>query len=510
MFRKITAILLLIVFALSSGTVIAAENDYNMVINENNTVRNITREMYGVNCEWSVGINANYFDVVGGEVVQAPSFAEAWKDTMVFARMAGASSQLFKWKDALGDFEDRKVQKIWSVSDVVYLGIVEWVKAIQSVTPDIKIAYVVNLNTDTLENLADVVEFLIGDGTVNYNGGENWAEKRKQLGIEDPVSVFTWELGNEMDLEGWDADTYVQYCKKVIPIIKSIDPDANITAHADTAAHANGKDRTNTCGWENWHRKVLTEIGDQIDNIAFHYYYPAGYVARANDPLDRLEKDIVEITGSDRIKIYISEQAPAPNSQTYNPESPYDYCLPHTIWGATALAEFYFRAMLRDSVIASTCHSIDSATWTLCYRNEAGGHSLSATGETIKSFAKYGVGDMLECKLDTFSKEELGNIAGAAVKDKDGNINILFTNRSDTDAANVNFEFQNGEYKLKMVRKIHGDVRSADNWYRAGDQWTYNNPDRVEITETNEDSVLTSYSFDPLSVYVLCLEKTGE
>lgn len=509
MIKRIASMLTVVSLIFGTSAALAADYSYDMVINEDKVVRTIPREMYGINCEWSVGINKDYFDVVNGDIIQAPTFKEAWQDTMVFARMAGGSSQAFKWKDALGDFKSRSTQKIWSMSDKVYLGIIEWLKAIQSVTPDIKIAYVVNFNTDTLENLADVVEFLIGDGTVNYNGGENWAEVRKKLGIEKPVNIFTWELGNEMDLEYWNADQYVEYCKKVIPIIRSIDPNANITAHVSTAAWSGGQSTKGAAGtpWEDWHRKVLKECGDLIDNVSFHYYYPAGYVPRADGPLDRLEKDIVEMTGSDRIKIYMSEQAPAPNTQTYKTENAYDYCLPHTIWGATSLAEFYCRAMLRNSLIATTCHSIDSATWTLCYRNETGGHSLSATGETVKSFAKYGVGDMLESNLDTFGKEQMGSVAGAAIRDQNGNINILFTNRSETEAANVNFKFQEGSYKVKMVRKIHGDVKSADNWYRAGSQWTYNNPDRVEITETKTDTELTSYSFDPLSVYVLCLEK---
>lgn len=501
-------IALVLVFCLSliqMFTIHTYAQNYNMSIDETKTVRKVGREMYGINCEWVVGVDSNFFDTVDGEIIQAPSFQEGWKDTFVFGRMAGCSSQEFKWKDALGNFESRATQTLWDLKDKAYLGIIEWIQALRSVTPDIKIAYVLNFESDTLEDLADLVEFLTGDGTINYNGGENWAEIRKRLGVEEPVDIFTWELGNELDWSEtpqWKLDEYIAYCKKVIPIIKSIDPDAKITCHASTAAWANGDD------WEDWHRGVLIELGDMIDFISFHYYYPASFVTRADTPLDRLEQDIVNITGSDRIKIYISEQAPAPNSYTYDKESPYDYCLPHTIWGATALAEFYLRTLLRDSVVATTCHSIDSSVWSICYRNPEGGHSLTATGETIKSFAKYGVGEMVETSLDSFSKTETSLIAGAAIRDADDNLNILFTNRSETDSANVTFNFADGEYRVKTIRKIHGDVRSADNWYRAGDIWEYNNPDRVEISEVNgDDTALTEFSFDPLSVYVLSLEK---
>lgn len=513
MFKKATALLSALCLAMSITAVFAEnsdnDNSYNMVINESDVVRNIPREMYGINCEWAVGVNNRFLDQVNGEVIIAPSFAEGWKDTMVFSRMAGGSAQNFKWKDALGDYKNRATQQIWGVSNKCYLGIIEWLKAIQSVTPDIKICYTFNFKTDTLENIADVVEFLTSDGTINYNGGENWGEIRKKLGIEKPVNIYTWELGNEMDLEYWNVEQYVDYCKKVIPIVKSIDPNSKISAHVDTVAHANGEGTKGSAGrpWEDWHRAVLREVGDMIDLVSFHYYYPAGYVRRADVPLDRLEQDIKEITGSDRIKIYMSEQAPAANTQTFNPEKAFDYCLPHTIWGATGLAEFYCRAMMRESLVATTCHSIDSATWSICYRDEEGGHSLTATGEVIKSFANYGVGDMLNTQLDTFSKEEMKDIAGTAVRDKDGNINILFTNRSETLPANVNFTFQDGKYRLKTVRRIHGDVKEADNYYRAG--MNYDNPNKVEITETEETGMdeIKSYTFDPLSIYVLCLEK---
>ena len=479
----------------------------NMAVDESQITRTIERELYGINCEWDSGMDYNFLTMEDGELKTSPTFTEAWQDTFVFGRMAGGSSQKFFWKEAIGPLADRDNQMIWHTNDKVYLGIIEWLNAVYSVTPDAKITYVVNFDTDTIENLADVVEFLVGDGTVNYNGGENWAEVRKSLGIENPVDIFTWELGNELDWTlAWDVDDYVAYCKQVIPIIKSIDPDGKIACNVDTAAHANGD------GWEEWHRKVLRELGDEIDYLTFHYYYPANYVARADVPLDRVEQDILDITGSDRIKIYMSEHAPAPNVHEYNKESAYDYCLPHTIWGATAHAEFFLRAFLRPSLVASNCHSVDSSTWTIAYRDEDGIHRLSAVGETIKTFVNYGVGDVLQSDLDTFNRGENANIAGGVIRDADGNVNILFTNRYDTDPVTVNFTFDDGTYRLKKVRKIHGDVRSADNWYREGAQWEYDNPDRVYTTEEEleGESAFTSYTFDPLSIYALQLEKISD
>ena len=485
----------------------AAAVSVNMAIDENEVIRIADPELYGINCEWSVGVNDNYLDSTEDGIILSPTFKDAWQDTFTFGRMAGCSSQDFIWKDALGPFEGRKNQTMWTLTDKVYAGIIEWLQSIYSVNPDAKICYTVNMCTDSVENIADLAEFLLGDGTVNYNGGENWANVRKSLGIEKPVNVYTWELGNELDWSEeprWKVEEYIEYCKKIIPVIRAIDPDANITCFANTAAHANGD------GWEHWHRAVLKELGSQIEMLAFHYYYPAGYVRRADAVLDRMEKDIIDIIGSDRIKIYISEQAPAPNVYTYNKEKPYDYCLPHTIWGATALSEFYLRMLLRPSVIATTCHSIDSSVWTIVYRDENRQHKRSAVGDVINTFARFGVGDVVKSELDTFTKDNSSDIAGAVIRDKNSNLNVIFTNRSEKEPATVNFSFKNGNYRIKSVRRIHGDVKSADNWYRKGSQWEYNNPDRVSVTEQSfeSDSAILSYTFDPLSVYALSLEQT--
>ena len=66
MLKKITALLCTLCLCIPTAAVFAEDsindNNYNMVINESDVVRYVPREMYGRNCEWSVGINNNYFD----------------------------------------------------------------------------------------------------------------------------------------------------------------------------------------------------------------------------------------------------------------------------------------------------------------------------------------------------------------------------------------------------------------------------------------------------------------
>ena len=507
MINRIVIMLICIQTVLGVCTVHAADDaSVNMVIDDGTVTREIDPEMYGVNMEWDSGPNDTWDIDESGNLVMNESFSSAYGDLFQFTRKAGSSANLFLWKKALGDLKNRESQKIWWRDAPVYEGIVEWLKCLYLATEHPRITYTVNITTDTYENMADLVEFLTGDGTVNYNGGINWAEERKKLGFEEPVDIYTWEIGNELDWNSFKftPEQYVEAAEKAIDVIKSIDPDGKIAMFTATDQWA-GADES-----QRWHRLFLEKCGDKIDYVAVHYYYPANFVRRADQNFDILKKDIVEITGSDRIKIYYSEQAPGPLTNTFDKDNPYPYCEPHSIWGATAQAEWYLRKWLDPWVVASTCHSTDSANWAIHYTDENKETHLTATGEVMKTFKKYGSGKMLDVKLDGFDADTSSLIAGGAIEDEDGNMNIFFLNRNESQDVTVNFDFEDYNYKIKHIRQVYGDTKTADTWYRAGAAWEYNNPDKIKIVDEdyNESSDLKSYTFKPLSLYVLQTEKT--
>ncbi len=129
-----------------------------------------------------------------------------------------------------------------------------------SVEEDTAFIYAVNLY-DTQENIADLVEFLSGDGTVNYNGGVDWAAKRKALGLEKPVNIMAYELGNELDAgsEGaWDINRYLEACRKTIQTIKSVDPNAK-NCRYEKKPHGRTAGRTGTESfYASWATKLIT------------------------------------------------------------------------------------------------------------------------------------------------------------------------------------------------------------------------------------------------------------
>lgn len=505
--RVISVFVSALLLSACAGTVGAEVTEKNMLINTGSVRRYAPRELYGLNLEWAVGVNDTIqYKNDEGKVLLRPDFPEVMGGLLSFTRKAGSSSSFFKWKESIGDISERGQQTLWYSTNKVYEGIGEWLEYITKGAENPSICYTVNIyGTDTYENLADIVEFMVSDGSVNYNGGINWGEVRKSYGYTEPIDVFCWEIGNELDWEDGNLTTeqYIERGRAAIDIIKNIDPDAKISIQAATDSW-NRSDYS-----QNWNRAVLRALGDMTDYLSVHFYYPADFTMRADPAIEAIKRDIVEITGSDRIKLYFSEQAVAPNSYSYNKQSPYDYMLPHTIWGATGLAEWYMRTWFDSSVVAASNHSLNSSVWSIVYCDEDGNVKLSSTGEVIKTFIEYGVGDVLETDCDGFDKNTASIISGGAVRGADGEITLFLLNRSETDDAVFNLKFSEGNYRIKHIRTVHGDVKSADNFYRSGEQWAYNNPDRVTVSE--EDSAkgakADSITVRPLTLSAVTLEK---
>lgn len=393
----------------------------NMYIDENDVIKHIDRHMYGINYEWGGNEPAEML-VKKGTTEINPAYAEAFDGCLPQGRAAGMSANRLFWKGAIGNLEDRTLQKFWYFPPRKQtFGPVEWFKANMSADPDTKFIYAVNLY-DTQENIADLVEFLRGDGTVNYNGGEDWAAKRKALGIENPVNIMAFELANEIDVasEGaWTIDRYLDACRRTIQTIRSVDPDAKIAVMTKT-------DRPYT--WPQWHRTLLAELGDQIDYIATHNYYSSFQdVGRYISTAKTIDRDIREITGDDRIKILFTEQAGKSKSDVYGSVG---YRCPHTMEGVLQTAEWYVRAASMPAIEASSYHCLSSAGWVVLYSYQ-GKLKLTAIGDLIRMCATYFTGDSLRVRQTgyAYDVEESGQqIVSAAVKTEDG-INLILVNQ---------------------------------------------------------------------------------
>lgn len=496
--RKIAAVVaatLCTSFVCAAPLVLAEEKQQTayMYIDENEVVKSIESTMYGINYEWG-GTETESILLKKGTTEINPEYIKAFDGCLPQGRTAGMSANRLFWKGAIGDMEDRTLQKFWSNSPRKQtFGPVEWFTANLTVDPNTSFIYTVNLY-DTQENIADLVEFLRGDGTVNYNGGVNWAQKRIELGLEEPINIMAFELANEIDAgsEGaWNSDRYVAACRRTIRTIRSVDPDAKIAVMRMTGGTAQT--------FPEWHRKLLRELGDEIDYIAAHHYPGFKYVVDIiTSNVGVIAKDIKTITGDDRIKIMLTECSMYPDDM--NTWGTPGYRSPHTMKGVLTTAEFYLRASYFTPIATSSYHALNSANWAVVYEYN-GKVERTAIGDLIRMSARNFVGDNLKVEQSQFvynepDNEKPENLAGAAIRTEDG-INLFLMNQHGTKGT-FQFEFSDGKYKAVKMSQISGPDLYSDK-YQQYQEITY-----IEDQEI-DTGLLTSYTVPPYSVTVLNL-----
>ena len=495
--RKLAKVLafVLVFTLLGSSFAVMAEDDGTvyMYIDENTVVKTVEPEMYGINFEWGDGKDG-HVSIKNGTTEINPSYVEALDGILPMGRAAGMSANRLFWKGAIGDYADRTTQKFWWRNpQKQYYGPMEWIKANMAADPNTKFIMAVNLY-DSQENIADLVEFLCGDGTVNYNGGTDWAKRRKELGVENPVNIMAFELGNELDAGsegGWNEFRYAEACKRTIRTIRSVNPDAKIAIMRKTG----GGDY-----WTNWHKQVLIECGEEIDYIISHNYpnYPdIGTLVTTNTP--KIMADVKNILGDDtKIKVIFTEHAMYPLDMN-NVGTP-KYNSPHAMIGVLGTAEWLLRASFYPPIVAASYHAITSANWAVVYE-EGGKVKRTAIGDLLRMFAKYFVGDNLDVQQSGFVYNKPDNVnyidvAGAALKSENG-INLVLMNQREEEST-FNFTFSDKSYKAVQMSQISGPTLLSDN-YTGKHEITYIEDEKIDT------GYLKEYKVPPLSVTVLNL-----
>ena len=511
MFKRILTAIICFQIVFSYNIVNATNNDdsISMVINESQVIKNIGKEMYGINFEWGKNGDGSGYYLKNEEnsLETNPEYVECFNDYLPFSRMAGMSANAMYWKKAIGTMSERENLQFWYYeSQKQRFGPVEWIKGNKLADADTKFAYTVNLKD--IENLADLVRFLTLEPTDSKavgTDGVNWAQRRVDLGISEPVDIKVWELGNEVDCSTkdggftWNISEYIYACNNAIEAIRSVDPEAKISAHI--------KSDWWVTGWETWHRMLLDSLGEKIDYLSVHQYYIWQQLSIGNNVFNTLETDIRNYTGSDRIKIFVSEHAANPIVDTW--ENSFDYMLPHTLGGTLATAEFYLRSAMRPSIEMATYHSTDSASWVTAYEFQ-GDVKLTAIGNLMHIMLDNFCGDVLQTQVEGFSIDTDSKVIGGAVKTNDG-INVMLINRNES-AVNVDFDFEN-EYDMYAKSFITGLSNESDNYQVVNKTTGYVDINKRQISyaynEAVQQSNITSYTIAPLSVVVLNLKEVN-
>lgn len=408
------------------------------------------------------------------------------------------------WKSSVGPLASRKPVKVWPWDplEVVHFGPAELLAAVVEGHPEARFIWTVNVKNDGAQDAADLAEFLTGDGA-HPRGATNWARYRIEAGAVNPIAVAAYELGNEVE---WAAisnrmsvATYIERSKKIIAAIRRVDPKAVFSPHAATAPW--GYSRYPGEDWKDWHRTILRELGNDISYLAFHPYYYGYPTSLIERYFEEIRKDVLDITGSDRIKLYISEHGLWPAQKPNEPWRKTWYTT-HALMGCLATAQFINRLYARDDVALATYHCFNAGPWGLVYRGKET-KSLYTTGiyDLLKIYNQAVGENVLASKVSGEgsdpSKDDV-SFSALATDTKDG-LSLILVNREKVTKREVSLSFR-GRYNL--VRTV---TLTAPSVHSYNDE----NEKRIRILEeTPSLKNISTYTVPEKSVVVLFLKKS--
>lgn len=378
-------------------------------------------------------------------------------------RVGGGDAMRFRWKQAIGPMTERTPMKLWpwAANAKIAAGPVEWIQWLRSIDPAAEVAWGLNIAQDSPQDHADLVRFLTKE---EDQGGGDWARRRKELGIEKPIRVAIWEVGNEMD---WDSeilmpvDKYIQAARETIAAVRSVDPQAKIAMHALTAPWSPKHKEFSGASWAGWHRAVLKALGPDIDYIAFHPYYYGLPSSEVETYLDRIRDDILQITGEKRIRVYLSEHALWPEMPK-NGNWKENWHLTNCLSGTLATSQFLVRCMDRPEITAATYHGLAAGPWWVLNR-ENGTLCSSGIADMLRLFAKLPEGNVVRVDVSgpgtDVTKPDL-NFTAAAVAGANG-LSLVAVNRGP--AARVASISLGSEYRLRGGWILSGPNAQARN-----------------------------------------------
>lgn len=478
-------------------TVCAAET-LNISIDKDTVIKETMG--YGVGHEW-VPNTFHSFMGEGAAKITPEDIEKIEKQTgyyFDFVRHSGLTSVRYNWKDAIGYLYNRPTpegtQGLYNMAPHV-IGVPDILKAISySGGKDKKFIFTIGMANDREEDIADLAEFFYGDGTVNYNGGVNWAEYRiKFYGLKEPIEIFAWELGNEYDLSTEvsnfinDGD-YVKQCMKYISAIRSINKDAKISVCAtmDPWRLLNRSNR--------WTIKGLNDLAPYLDYVSLHGYHSYGATHEEVQAMKELADEAARVSGG-RIRVIDTEYNQKSAIKVENPDPNYPgYGRAFYYAGATALAEYLSRVSNLKGYAAGTLFSyaIDK-TFSMFFQNPKTLEiSLNPVGRVQKMFKDYCNGKVVKVNLDGFEDiTKPTNVASAAFLQDDRTINLILVNTTKEDEFVINFDKKYQLLEQQRIYSVNGwEAFGCDYDYVREDIDTYTSVDVIDTYELRKNHIV--------------------
>lgn len=434
------------------------------------------------------------------ESVDSLNFSEEFTETakqikrFPLSRTAGGSANYFFWKNNIGAFSERQTPgKMWCYNRTQNFGPAEWIKQGEMIDPDCR--YIVGINIVTEEPWlnGEYAEYLTGDPNTS-----ELAAMRADAGLPDPVDVYAYEIGNELDYT-FSAEEYVRRAKASIREIKKADPNAKFIACGISYPVRFGDGGGLYAEeWRKWHKTILREIGDEIDYISYHMYY-GWSVASQKKYIDMITNDIQEITGDDRIKIVITEQAVWTEVVGEKNET-------NTLKGCLSTADFVQRMYESDNVSGANYFAfpglgrLNDTLW-----------AYMGKGQNENAWYLSGIGKMYNDFLENLGKTVLKSsltldtstdaVTAVATTNNGDELILSLNNKYSNYDCTLNFEFQN-DYTLVSETVFTAD----DEMTRVLGKDTEHALDSV-VNEKNEPH-FTSYELKNNHLVFLKLKRT--
>lgn len=478
---KLKAFAIIAVTMIVFGVGAAAETlNASMYVNENTIIKEADKRFLGVGEDWQGSTDGIHIGNNDNSNLAADYLAAA-KNTgfnIFYMRMAGGSANKFYWKDgatASGEGGYTYYGK------PMYYGIVEWIKDAQGVNPNVELTFVVNLD-DTLENSKDLVRFLTlmpEDEKAVGSDGVNWAQRRIDCGISEPVNISIFELGNELDkinpTYSTDeecqaaADEYTKKCSAVIDAMSSVNSNIKFAAHAKTYPAGNPSMA------EVWNDRVIHNLAGEISYIALHdYYYPGSmYWFKPTRIMGEIVSKTYDLPEEQRPKVLITEHAvwADPNGENNQKRAV------TSLVGALGTAAFINNASVIEAVAGINYYGLTAGPASLenyggmsmgIFRRFTDGKIyLTGVGEIYKMLAA-GLGDNIVHSSVSgndyvVQSPDIGYVlSSSAHTGNDGSLYLTFINQNKEYAQNISISAQ-GKYKLYKEYVLTGEGDYADN-----------------------------------------------
>lgn len=461
-------------------------------VKESVLIAKASNELFGISYNW---------DLLGPRLFEQnrkDDFLKKFEGfPLYFNRIGGADGQQYNWKNAIGPIDQRKPQTGYNgrAPYVAKMGPVEWIQLIQKIQPQASFVFALNFIENKPQDHADLAEFLRGDGKTNINGGENWAAKRIEAGLQKPANIAMWELGNENDWDKNEAispEEYIKRCKAAIAAIREVDPNAKFAAHAATSPGGANRKRVFEGDWSIWHKMIVKELGQDISYLVVHPYYKEnGYPLRI---LDSIRNDIKSTTGKNDIAIFLSEHAAWPPN-IGNPER---YYRTHALEGCLLVANILLEQMKYENTAA--CYwTMSGVPWGVFYPKSENKIYTTGIYDLLKLLGSNLGNNVVENKLTGIRTNRYENYLSAnsaVMKSKDGLV-LYLVNYEPNTTREINFFFER-KYILQEETILTGENFDSHNSESK-------NEIEVNTKKYNDKNVFTKYNLPPKSIVVLKL-----